>query len=184
MDFGDSLSKKCDGRHEHAPCAGRETIGTQVYTSNIVSTILKKLNENIDGARIVLSDRESRRSPLKVRARGSKSKAACVVVLCVHRKVDSPSELVPCKTGVDCADLPDLNNCITSTVFVPNLQSTSLISNLCGRRLIGERELVANVAEGVKDPSYGMATSASTPHPTQPIRQGFGRRNARFISCQ
>ena len=55
VDFGESLSKKCDGRHEHAPCAGRETIGTQVYTSNIVSTILKRLNENIDGKRVSCS---------------------------------------------------------------------------------------------------------------------------------
>ena len=174
VDFGDSLSKKCDGRHEHAPCAGRETIGTQVYTSNIVSTILKKLNEDIDSARIVLSDGESRRSPLKVRARGSKSKAACVVVLCVHRKADSPSELVPCKPCVDCADLSDLNNCHTPTVFVPKPQSTSPTSNPCGCRPIGERELVANVAEGIKDPLYGMTASASTPHPTQPIMQGSG----------
>ena len=34
------LSLKCDGRHEHTPCAGRETIHTQVYTSKIVSIIL------------------------------------------------------------------------------------------------------------------------------------------------
>ena len=150
VDFGDSLSRKCDGRHEHAPCAGRETIGTQVYTSNIVSTILKKLNENIDNKRVVLSDGESRRSPLKVRAGGNKSKAACVVVLRVHRKVDSPSELIP------------------------NLQSTFSTSNLCGRRLIGERELVAKAAEGIKDPPYRMAASASTPHPIQPVVQGSG----------
>ena len=81
VDFGDSLSKKCDGRHEHAPCAGRETSVAQVYTSNIVSTLLKKLNEDIDVDRVVRSDDESRRSPLRVRTRGSKSKAACVVLV-------------------------------------------------------------------------------------------------------
>ena len=76
VDFGDSLSKKCDGRHEHAPCAGRETIGTQVYTSNIVSTILKRLNENIDGKRVVLSDGESRRSPIKSSSRGKQEQGS------------------------------------------------------------------------------------------------------------
>jgi len=81
INFGESLSRKCDGRHEHAPCAGRETSSTQVYTSKIVSIILKKVNEDIDTDRIVLSDGESRRSPLRVRARGSKSKAACVLLL-------------------------------------------------------------------------------------------------------
>ena len=34
------LSLKCDGRHDHAPCAGRETVHTQVYTSRIVSIII------------------------------------------------------------------------------------------------------------------------------------------------
>ena len=81
IDFGESLSRRCDGRHEHAPCAGRETSSTQIYTSNIVSIILKKVNEDIDIDRIVLSDGESRRSPLRVRARGSKSKAVCVLLL-------------------------------------------------------------------------------------------------------
>ena len=80
IDFGGSLSRKCDGRHEHAPCAGRETSSTQMYTSNIVSIILKKVNEDIDTDRIVVSS-ESRRSPLRVRARGSKSKVACVLLL-------------------------------------------------------------------------------------------------------
>lgn len=79
--FGDSLSKKCDGRHEHAPCAGRETSVTQVYTSNSVSTIVKKVNEDIDVDRVVLSDDESRRTPLRVRTRGNKSKVACVVLI-------------------------------------------------------------------------------------------------------
>ena len=150
VDFGDSLSRKCDGRHEHAPCAGRETIGTQIYTSNIVSIILKKLNESIDNKRIVLSNDESRRSPLKVRTGGNKSKAACVVVLRVHRKVDSPSELFP------------------------NLRSTFSASNLCGRRLIGERELAAEAIEGAEDLRDKMAANANTPPPAQPVIAGSG----------
>ena len=77
VDFGDSLSKRCDGRHEHAPCAGRETVGTQVYTSNIVSTILKKLNEELDQERVILSEGESRRSPLRVRTRGKRQSNLC-----------------------------------------------------------------------------------------------------------
>ena len=56
VDFGEALSKRCDGRHEHAPCAGRETVVTQVYTSTIVSTILKKLNDDIDDERVVLHE--------------------------------------------------------------------------------------------------------------------------------
>ena len=42
VDVGSKLSLKCDGRHEHAPCAGRETLHTQVYTSKIVSVILEE----------------------------------------------------------------------------------------------------------------------------------------------
>ena len=37
FELGSSLSKKCNGNHEHGPCAGRET---QLYTSLIVSVIL------------------------------------------------------------------------------------------------------------------------------------------------
>lgn len=32
VNLGGGLSLKYDGRHEHAPCAGRETIHTQIYT--------------------------------------------------------------------------------------------------------------------------------------------------------
>ena len=71
-------------------------------------------------------------------------------MLRVHRKVDSPSELIP------------------------NLRSTFSTSNLCGRRLIGERELVAEAVEENKDLTYKMAASASTPHPTQPVVPGSG----------
>ena len=74
----------------------------------------------------------------------------CVVVLRVHRKVDSPSELIP------------------------NLRSTFSTSNLCGRRLIGERELVAEAVGETEDPIDKMAASASTPPPTQPVVTGSG----------
>ena len=43
------LSLKCDGRHEHTPCAGRETIHTQVYTSKIVSIILEEQEQRCIG---------------------------------------------------------------------------------------------------------------------------------------
>ena len=42
FDLGNSLSKKCNGNHEHGPCAGRETKETQLYTSLIVSVILRR----------------------------------------------------------------------------------------------------------------------------------------------
>ena len=115
-----------------------------------MSIILKKLNESIDSKRIVLSNDESPRSPLKVRTGGNKSKAACVVVLRVHRKVDSPSELFT------------------------NLRSTFSASNLCGRRLIGERELVAEAVERAEDLRDKMAANANTPPPAQPVIAGSG----------
>ena len=71
-------------------------------------------------------------------------------MLRVHREVDSPSELIP------------------------NLRSTSPTSNLCGRRLIGERKLVAEAVEEAEDPIDKMAASASTPPPTQPVVTGSG----------
>ena len=43
------LSLKCDGRHEHTPCAGRETIHTQVYTCKIVSIILDEHEQRCIG---------------------------------------------------------------------------------------------------------------------------------------
>ena len=36
------MSKKCNGNHEHGPCAGRETKETQLYTSIIVGVILRR----------------------------------------------------------------------------------------------------------------------------------------------
>ena len=41
VDVGKRLSL-CDGRHEHVPCAGRETLHTQIYTSKIVSIVLEE----------------------------------------------------------------------------------------------------------------------------------------------
>ena len=40
--IGNRLSLRCDGRHEHAPCAGRETLHAQIYTSKIASIILQE----------------------------------------------------------------------------------------------------------------------------------------------
>ena len=100
VDFKGLLSKKCDGRHEHAPCAGRETVGTQVYTSNIVSTILKRLNEDIDDDRVVLRNDESSRS--------AKGKAACAIPLCVIRHSDQ--QLEPLVKSLD-LHLPDWISC-------------------------------------------------------------------------
>ena len=40
--LGGSLSKKCNGNHEHGPCAGRETKETQLHTSIIVGVILRR----------------------------------------------------------------------------------------------------------------------------------------------
>ena len=42
FDLGSSLSKKCNGNHEHGPCAGRETKETQLYTLLIVGVILRR----------------------------------------------------------------------------------------------------------------------------------------------
>ena len=42
FELGNSLSKKCNGNHEHGPCAGRETEETQLYTSLIVNVILRR----------------------------------------------------------------------------------------------------------------------------------------------
>ena len=42
FELGDSLSKKCNGNHEHGPCAGRETKETQLHTSLIVNVILRR----------------------------------------------------------------------------------------------------------------------------------------------
>ena len=43
------LSLRCDGRHEHTPRAGRETVHTQIYTSKIVSIILHEQEQRCNG---------------------------------------------------------------------------------------------------------------------------------------
>ena len=41
------LRRKCDHRHEHAECAGRETRATQVYTRWIAKIIMRGINEHV-----------------------------------------------------------------------------------------------------------------------------------------
>ena len=41
------LRRKCDRRHEHAECAGRETRVTQVYTKWTAKIIMKGINEHV-----------------------------------------------------------------------------------------------------------------------------------------
>ena len=77
IDVGNRLSLKCDGRHEHAPCAGKETLHTQIYTSKIVSIILEeqnKRNENIK------SENDSIRN---TGSSGCSMKKSCVAAACV-----------------------------------------------------------------------------------------------------
>ena len=81
VDVGNRLSLKCDGRHEHAPCAGKETLHTQIYTSKIVSIILEeqsKRNENIKSEDVSIRYTGSSGCNL----RKSCVAAACVVSAC------------------------------------------------------------------------------------------------------
>ena len=81
VDVGNRLSLKCDGRHEHAPCAGRETLHTQIYTSKIVSIILEEQNrrtENIESENV--SNRNAGSSGCSMEKSGIA--AACVVSAC------------------------------------------------------------------------------------------------------
>ena len=41
------LRRKCDRRHDHAECAGRETRITQIYTKWIAKIIMKGINEHV-----------------------------------------------------------------------------------------------------------------------------------------
>ena len=41
------LRRKCDHRHEHAECAGRETRATQTYTKWIAKIIMRGINEHV-----------------------------------------------------------------------------------------------------------------------------------------
>ena len=52
VEVGNQLSLKCDGRHEHVPCAGRETLHTQIYTSKIVSIILEESSKRCSGIEV------------------------------------------------------------------------------------------------------------------------------------
>lgn len=56
VNVGERLSLKCDGRHEHAPCAGRETLRTQIYTSKIVSVVLEEQHRRCKDIEIPLVD--------------------------------------------------------------------------------------------------------------------------------
>ena len=165
VDFGDSLSKRCDGRHEHAPCAGRETIGTQIYTSNIVSIILRRPNEDLDQDRVILSEDESRRSPLRVRTRGTKSKAACAVVLLNFPTQNFPLELHSCSNRhSDCdfelhLSVGPSNLCLYSSAIPCDPWS----SERFGNKPSGSSELDNKMA----------ATTADTPN-VNPIVQGSG----------
>ena len=78
VELGNKLSSKCDGRHEHAPCAGRETLHTQIYTSKIVSIILEEQHR-----RSVCVDRDSVYI-LTDGSSGHKSKKCAVAASCVR----------------------------------------------------------------------------------------------------
>ena len=45
--FFPKLRRRCDRRHDHAECAGRETRFTQVYTKWIAKIIMKGINEHV-----------------------------------------------------------------------------------------------------------------------------------------
>ena len=75
LPVGKGLSHKCDGSHEHTPCAGSDTKSTQLYTPLIVKLIVDPLAlRNNRAVRVS----EGIRSGVKRRAR-----AMCCVVL--HR---------------------------------------------------------------------------------------------------
>ena len=75
------LNKKCDGSHEHSQCAGRETKGTQTYTDEIVSIIMKIINCRMSARwqrQIVVgqndnSDRQKRKTTSKAKSCSSHS---------------------------------------------------------------------------------------------------------------
>ncbi len=77
VELGNKLSLRCDGRHEHAPCAGRETLHTQIYTNKIVSIILEEQHRGS-----TCSDRDSTTIQTDGSS-GSKSKKCVVAASCV-----------------------------------------------------------------------------------------------------
>ncbi len=92
VDVGSRLSLRCDGRHEHAPCAGRETVHTQIYTSKIVSIILEeqnRRNENLRAEDIPIRNTGSSGCSM----RKSCVAAACVVPTCEIEKTCSHTKI-------------------------------------------------------------------------------------------
>jgi len=83
VDIGEKLSLRCDGRHEHAPCAGRETVHTQIYTSKIVSIILdEQMQRCIGGSGSNSSVMHGLGSS------GTKSKKCVVAASCVQQPIN------------------------------------------------------------------------------------------------
>ncbi len=172
IDFDDALSRRCDGRHDHAPCAGRETSGTQVYTSNIVSIILKKVNEGVSEDRIVLNNDESRRSPLRVRTRGNKSNAACVVLLETFALPNSADRTTTCdqrhccvQSSRDNTTVSDFHICLSDSALASCLQPAS---TSCGHWPIGES------LETLTCPEIRSALSMTQPQQTVTVGSGGG----------
>ena len=69
--LGNGLNRKCDGSHEHTPCAGSETKSTQLYTPMIVKLI-------VDSITLPVSEVGRLREGTLGKARKS-TKAACCV---------------------------------------------------------------------------------------------------------
>ena len=108
VEIGNKLSLKCDGRHEHAPCAGRETIHTQLYTSKIISIIL---DEHHRRSQFVEHD------AINLHGAGSsrtKSKKCVVAATCILIYVDMNNNIQACS-------IVDMNipSCMKSTKCVP-----------------------------------------------------------------
>ena len=80
VEVGNQLSLKCDGRHEHVPCAGRETLHTQIYTSKIVSIILEESSKRFSGIEVPSIDACTAGSS------GNGSKKRLIASPCVSKK--------------------------------------------------------------------------------------------------
>ena len=125
-----------------------------------MSTILKRLNEDIDDDRIVLRNFESSRSPLKVRTRSAKGKAACAIPLCVIRHSDHLLEPFVKPLSLH---LPDWLSCCG-----PSPASDCCLDSLSAPRAKSDCQL-HSYCEFTKT----MATNAQTPQTTE-IQQGSG----------
>ncbi len=147
-------------------------VRTQVYTSNMVSTILKRLNEDLDQDRVILSEDGSRRSPLRVRTRGTKGKATCVVLLSAIRSPDLSLDPSSCsKTLTDCdfrlhLDIDPSHLCLHSCALPCDHWS----SEQSGINSFGSTEHDREIA----------TTSAETPN-VLPIVQGSGGGNVDLL---